>query len=52
MAHIMRYKFPDGLCEVVIATIMKEVRVVDRTWGWLRNIRCILVSSGVRTDIP
>lgn len=26
VAHIMRYKFPDGLEEPVIATIMKEVR--------------------------
>lgn len=26
VAHIMRYKYPDGLQEPVIATIMKEVR--------------------------
>jgi hypothetical protein len=25
VAHIMRYRYPDGLQEAVIATIMKEV---------------------------
>lgn len=30
VAHIMRYRYPDGLQEAVIATIMKEVGRQDR----------------------
>lgn len=42
MAHIMRYKYPDGLQEVVIAAVMKDV---------LTALDYIHKHSGIHRDV-
>jgi hypothetical protein len=49
VAHIMRYRYPDGLSEPVIATIMKEVRRQDSTAA---TVPYCTVKSDVATAFP